>query len=357
MSRLQRLREKMVAAQLPALLITNEKNVTYLTGFTGDESAALVTADQALLITDSRYIAQAKQQLTDFTLQLHTQGIFKSVGALVGQAALTTLGFEADQLTFSDYQRLAAALPAAVKLTATTEMVAQLREIKDEHELALLRQAIAITDACFDHLLEFVQVGQTELAVAAEMEYFMRAHGASGSSFATIVASGYRSAWPHGIASAKKIAAHELVTFDFGCYYQGYTSDITRTIAVGSVDQQAHDIYQIVLAANQAVAQATKPGVTGREINRIAHGLIDEAGYGPNFGHGTGHGIGLDIHEGPGAWGKYNQQALVAGNVVTDEPGIYLENFGGVRIEDDLLVTTTGAEVLTQAPKADLIVI
>ncbi|WP_125767120.1 M24 family metallopeptidase [Lapidilactobacillus wuchangensis] len=356
MSRLQRLREKMAVAELPALLITNEKNVTYLSGFTGDESALLVTADQAALITDSRYVAQAKQQVTEFELVMQTKGIFASVAELLAKTDLNSLGFEADQLNYTEYLQLQKVL-AKIKLQPTTEMVAQLREIKDAHEIALLKQAIAITDACFDHLLEFVHAGQTELEVAAEMEYFMRKNGASSSSFATIVASGIRSAWPHGIASDKKIAEHELVTFDFGCYYQGYTSDITRTIAVGSVTQELQDIYQLVLDTNQAVVKATKPGVTGGEINQLAHGMIDRAGYGANFGHGTGHGIGLDIHEGPGAWGKYNQQALVSGNVVTDEPGIYLEGLGGVRIEDDLLVTTTGCEVLTQAPKAELLVI
>lgn len=356
MSRLQRLREKMAVAQLPALLITNEKNVTYLSHFTGDESALLVTANQAALITDSRYVAQAKQQVTEFELVLQTKGIFASVATLLAKTSITTLGFEADQLSYSEFLQLKQQL-GRTNLQPTTEMVAQLREIKDAHEIALLKQAIAITDACFAHLLEFVQVGQTELAVAAEMEYFMRNQGASASSFATIVASGVRSAWPHGIASDKKIANHELVTFDFGCYYQGYTSDITRTIAVGTVDQELQDIYQLVLDTNRAVIKATKPGVTGGEINQLAHGMIDQAGYGANFGHGTGHGIGLDIHEGPGAWGKYNQQALVSGNVVTDEPGIYLEGHGGVRIEDDLLVTPNGCEVLTQAPKAELLVI
>ncbi|WP_461218958.1 M24 family metallopeptidase [Lapidilactobacillus salsurivasis] len=356
MTRLEKLQQKMAAQELPALLVTAPKNVTYLSGFTGDESALLISADDSWFITDSRYTAQAAVQVKDFTIVCHQHGLYQEAAALADRGALTTVGIEADDLNVATFQRLTQ-LFSHSELVPTSGLIEQIREVKDAAEIALLRQAIQITDDCFDYLLGYVEAGMTELQVATEMEYFMRQHGASGSSFATIVASGFRSAWPHGVASTKKIEQHELVTFDFGCYFQGYTSDITRTVAVGEPTAKAYEIYDLVLQANQAVIAATKPGVTGGEINDLAHGMIATAGYGPNFGHGTGHGIGLDIHEGPGAWGIYQKQPLVAGNVVTDEPGIYIEDFGGVRIEDDLLVTANGCEVLTKAPKEALIVL
>lgn len=354
MTRLASLRTKMAQEKNPALLITDARNVTYLSGFTGDESALLIGAEQAYFITDSRYTEQAAQQVTDFEIVEHQKGVFGEAQKLAAAAKMQVVGFEATHLNYAEFQDVTKVF-GSIKLVATTGVVEQLREVKDAGEIELLKQAIKITDDCFDFLLGFVKAGMTELSVATEMEYFMRKHGASGSSFETIVASGFRSAWPHGTASDKKIQNGELVTFDFGCYYRGYTSDMTRTIAVGDPGDEAKKIYQIVLDANKKVVEASAPGATGRLINDVAHNYVKSQGY--SFGHGTGHGIGLDIHEGPGAWGIYNAQPLVAGNVVTDEPGIYVENLGGVRIEDDLLITDSGCEVLTQSPKDELIIL
>ncbi|WP_125605614.1 M24 family metallopeptidase [Lapidilactobacillus bayanensis] len=354
MTRLANLRTKIAQEKIPAILITDTRNVTYLSGFTGDESVLLVNADQAYFITDSRYTEQAAQQVQDFEIVEHHKGVFVEAQKLAAAVGMQTVGFEATHLNYAEFQSLTK-LFGSIQLVATNGVVEQLREVKDAGEIKLLKQAIKITDDCFDFLLGFVKPGMTELAVATEMEYFMRKHGASGSSFTTIVASGYRSAWPHGTASDKKIQTGELVTFDFGCYYHGYTSDMTRTIAVGDPGAEAKKIYQIVLDANKRVVEASKPGATGGLINDVAHNYVKSQGY--SFGHGTGHGIGLDIHEGPGAWGIYNAQPLVAGNVVTDEPGIYVENLGGVRIEDDLLITADGCEVLTHAPEDELIIL
>lgn len=353
-TRLAQFREKLVAQNIQAILITNEKNVSYLSGFTGDESALLISADHAYLITDSRYTIQAAAEVQDFEIVEQQAGIYQKAKELAQSAQITAVSFEAVNLSYADFQQLQAIFEPII-LAPTSGLVEQQREVKDEQEIELIKQAVAITDATFDFLLGYVKAGMTEAAVATEMEYFMRQHGASGSSFETIVASGYRSALPHGSASDKVIQSGELVTFDFGCYYHGYTSDITRTIAIGDPGAEAKKIYEIVLGANQEVIENSKPGVTGGQINDLAHHYVQEHGY--DFGHGTGHGIGLDIHEGPGAWGKYKEQGLVAGNVVTDEPGIYLEGLGGVRIEDDLLITADGCEVLTQAPKADLIIL
>lgn len=353
-TRLDRFREMLMYQRIPAILITNEKNVTHLSGFTGDESALLITATQAYLITDSRYTVQAAAEVTAFEIVEQQQGIYQKAQELAFQAQLTDISFEANDLSYADFQQLQTVF-GSINLVPTTGLVEQQREVKDQQEIELIKKAIQITDATFEYLLGYVQAGMTEANVATEMEYFMRQHGATGSSFTTIVASGYRSALPHGSASNKVIQTGDLVTFDFGCYYQGYTSDLTRTIAVGDPGAEAKKIYQIVLEANQAVIAASKPGVTGGQINDLAHAYVQKYGY--DFGHGTGHGIGLDIHEGPGAWGHYKAQGLVAGNVVTDEPGIYLAGLGGVRIEDDLLITPTGCEVLTQAPKAELIIL
>lgn len=354
MTRLTKFREKLVTKQIQSILITNPKNVTYLSGFTGDESALLISADKAYLITDSRYTIQAHEEVQDFVIVEQQQGIFQKAKELATADGLTTVSFEAVNLSYADFQTLQRLFEPII-LAPTSGIVEQQREVKDSVEIARIKQAIKITDETFDFLLGYVKAGMTELEVATEMEYFMRKHGSTGSSFETIVASGYRSALPHGSASDKVIEHGELVTFDFGCYYQGYTSDITRTIAVGDPGAEAKKIYDIVLGANHAVIEQSKIGVTGGQINDLAHNFVEKYGYG--FGHGTGHGIGLDIHEGPGAWGIYKEQGLAAGNVVTDEPGIYIEGLGGVRIEDDLLITSDGCEVLTQAPKDELIIL
>lgn len=354
MTRLTNLRTKMKDQQIDALLVTDTRNVTYLSGFTGDESVLLIGPKQAYFITDSRYTEQAAQQVQDFEIIEYHQGLFAEVNRLAVADQLNAVAFEATHMSYAEYTRLQQVL-AGISLQPISGVIEQLREVKDAHEIELIKQAIKITDDCFDFLLGYVQPGMTEKSVATEMDYFMRQHGASGTSFETIVASGYRSAWPHGTASEKQIANGELVTFDFGCYYQGYASDMTRTIAVGDPGAEAKKIYQIVLEANRQVVEVCKPGATGQLINDTAHNYVASQGY--SFGHGTGHGIGLDIHEGPGAWGIYNAQPLVPGNVVTDEPGIYVENLGGVRIEDDLLITKSGCEVLTKSPKDELVIL
>lgn len=357
MTRLQRFQTMLAQQQLPFYVVFNPKNVTYLSGFTGDESALVVTPDQAWLVTDSRYTAQAKQEVTQADIVLHTTGLTAKVVELAQELRVAAIGFESDYLTYVAYDALRQKMPERVALRATPGLIEQLREVKDEHEIAATRQAIKITDDCFHYILGWIKPGMTEHQVATEMEYFMRKSGASSSSFETIVASGYRSAWPHGAASSKVIATGELITLDFGCYYEGYTSDMTRTFAIGDPGTQAQEIYKIVYEANRAVIAVTRNGATGAQQDHAARDLITQAGYGPQFGHGTGHGIGLDIHEGPGAWGKYKDQPLVTGNIVTDEPGIYLEGLGGVRIEDDLLVTEDSCEVLTQSPAAELIIL
>ena len=353
MTRLSKLQAKIQASDLDGLLVTDPVNVGYLTGFTGDESGLLVGETGAWFITDSRFTTQAKQQVTNATLVIHTHGVLRKAAELADDQGMQAVGFESEYMTFADYQKLG----AQCSWTPTTNLVASLREVKDDAEIAKINQAIAIAEAGYQHVLETIHARQTELAVATDLDFFMRGLGASGTSFDTIVASGARSAMPHGAATDKVIEAGDVITLDWGCIYDGYMSDLTRTFAVGTPDDRISEIYRIVYAANQAVTKLMAPGVTGRQLNDCAHNFIDEAGYGQYFGHGTGHGIGLSIHEGPGAWNGYLDVPQVAGNVETNEPGIYLPGIGGVRIEDDLLVTETGNEVLsTPAPKEILVV-
>ncbi|EAG2965084.1 peptidase M24 family protein, partial [Listeria monocytogenes] len=229
-------------------------------------------------------------------------------------------------------------------------MIEALREVKDEEEIALIQQACHIADQGFEHILKMIRPGMTEIEVANQLDFFMRSLGATSVSFETIVASGLRSAMPHGVASEKVIEQGDLITLDFGCYYQSYVSDMTRTFAVGDPGDKLKEIYQIVLEAQEKVLAAAKPGMTGIELDAIARDHIASFGYGDAFGHSTGHGIGLEIHEGPNVSFRADK-AFVVGNVITDEPGIYLPGIGGVRIEDDLLITETGNKVLTHSPK------
>ena len=233
--------------------------------------------------------------------------------------------------------------------------VEELREIKDAQEIQAITRAVEIIEDTYEHILEFIQIGMTEQEVADEIERFAKSRGSSGMSFDTIGASGNRSALPHGVASNKRIEDGDVVTIDMGCYYQGYTSDMTRTFAIGSISDQMKEVYQIVLEAHQAVSAAARPGMTGFELDQVARDYIGQAGYGDKFGHGTGHGIGLDIHEGP-TISRNNHEPLQEGMVITNEPGIYLEGIGGVRIEDDLVLEADGARSLNRTSK-DLLII
>ena len=227
--------------------------------------------------------------------------------------------------------------------------------IKDASEMATIRKACSISDRAFTDVLDFIKAGQTtELQVANFLDFRMREYGASGISFETIVASGKRSAMPHGVASDKVIESGDMLTLDFGCYYNHYVSDMTRTIHIGDISDKEREVYQLVLEANQAVIDSVKAGMVRKDYDKAARNVIANAGYGDYFTHGIGHGIGLDIHEIP--YFGQSEEVVEAGMVITDEPGIYLDNAFGVRIEDDLIVTEEGCEVLTLAPK-ELIVL
>jgi len=348
MVKLEKIRQEFTEYEIDALLITSAHNRRYAANFTGSAGIVLITQTDAYFITDFRYVEQAKKQAVGFEIIQHGPSIFSEVAKLCQEKGIQKLGFEKDHVTFSTYETLQKQLP--VSLVPVSGLVEKIRMIKSEEEVKTIKIAADIADAAYKHILEFIQPGRTELEVSNELEFFMRKAGATSSSFDTIVASGVRSALPHGVATNKVIEKGDMVTLDFGAIYNGYISDITRTLAVGEPSDQLKEIYQIVLDAQLLGVEKIGPNMTGKEADSICRDYIAKHGYGEQFGHSTGHGIGLEVHEGPGLSFR-SDTILVPGMVVTCEPGIYVPELGGVRIEDDLLITENGNEVLTHSTK------
>ncbi len=349
MSRVTQVMNELKVQELDAILITNPYNLRYLSNFTGTAGLALITQEKAYFITDFRYKEQAVEQATDFEIVIHTESIYQKVGDIIQRDGLKDVGFEEEVVTISVYSELEE-VAGNTHWAPSSGLIEELREVKDESELVLIRKAVEIAEAGFAHILDYIKPGQTEIEVANELDFYMRSQGASGVSFDTIVASGVRSAMPHGVASDKVIEKGDMITIDFGCYYEGYASDMTRTFAIGDPGDELKKIYEIVKEANERVTKAARPGMTGKELDAVARDYITAQGYGKEFGHTTGHGLGLEVHEGPSVSHR-NTEKLVPGNVVTNEPGIYRSGLGGVRIEDDLVITAEGVENLMTTPK------
>ncbi|WOV85570.1 Xaa-Pro peptidase family protein [Sporosarcina jeotgali] len=346
--KLAKLRELLAEKELDALFITSGYNRRYMTGFTGTAGAAIISKDDAVFITDFRYMEQAAAQIKDFRIVQHEKTIIEEVAKQVEQMKVKRLGFEKEDLTFGMYELYKSKVSA--ELIPTAGLVEKLRIIKTPEELEVLKQAAKIADDAFTHICGFIKAGMTELEVSNELEFFMRKQGATSSSFDTIVASGVRGALPHGVATDKKIQSGELVTLDYGALYNGYISDITRTVAVGEPSGKMREVYEITLAAQKLAVEGIKPGMTGIQADAIARDYIASKGYGEAFGHSTGHGIGLEVHEAPGL--SFRSETVLEPNMtVTAEPGIYLPGIGGVRIEDDLVITENGCERLTHCTK------
>lgn len=347
-NRIDKIRTKLVEADLPAILITSEYNLRYATGFTGTTGLAVITLDKAYFVTDFRYTKQAMEQCQGYQIVQNVGPIYDEVAKIVKSDGLSGIAFEEDYVSYRTHSVLDELIGA--DLIPISGLIEGLREVKESGEVAIIRKACEIADAAFAHILTYIKPGMTEIQVATELDFHMRSLGASGISFETIVASGLRSAMPHGVASEKVIESGDMITLDFGCYYDGYVSDMTRTIALGNPSEKMKEIYQLVLEAQLKVLEAAKPGMSGVELDHVARGYFDEKGHGAAFGHSTGHGIGLEIHEGPNV-SRLAEKRFVPGNVITNEPGLYYPEIGGVRIEDDMLVTETGIEVLTHSPK------
>lgn len=346
--RIENLRKAMQERKIEAFLVTSPANLRYISGFTGTTGLAVITMENAFFVTDFRYTEQAAEQCQGFQIVQNRGPIFEEVAKIVTENKLSNLAFEETKVTYAEYEVLTDLIDAT--FISGSGLIENLREVKDEEELSLIRKACEIADRAFEHILKYIEPGMTEIQVANELDFYMRSLGASGVSFDTIVASGVRSAMPHGVASDKKIQTGEFITLDYGCYYKGYVSDMTRTISLGEPSKKLREIYQIVLDAQLKVTAAAKAGVTGAQLDAIARDYITAKGYGEYFGHSTGHSIGLEVHETPNV-SYLNDQALVAGNVITNEPGIYLPGIGGVRIEDDLIITENGCETIVHSPK------
>lgn len=334
-----------------AALITDPYNMRYISGFRGGEGTLYISGESRVLITDSRYTEAAGKE-SSFTVKEcnrhhSTTDILKE---LIEAEAVQKLGYEDAAMlcrTFHDYQQKLAMVQQWVPLG---EEVRKLRQIKKEEELTCLRQAERIGDLAFSKILDVIRPGITEKEVRMELEYQMMKQGADGVSFDTIVASGIHSSMPHAIPTDKKIELGDFVTMDFGCRYQGYCSDMTRTIVVGKANDRQKEIYQLVLKANRVTESLLRAGMICREVDKIARDIITDAGYGDYFGHGLGHSVGLEIHESP-ACNMRDTTILQPNMIMTVEPGVYLPGFGGVRIEDMVVITEHGYENLAHSGK------
>ncbi|GIN19969.1 MAG TPA: aminopeptidase P family protein [Bacillus bacterium] len=348
MNKIEKIRGCFTEFDIDGLLITSPYNRRYATNFTGTAGVALITSGAAYFITDFRYTEQAETQAKEYEVIQHSGSIIEEIAEKVEKHGIEKLGFEQDYITYSEWMKFEEGLQA--DLVPVSDVIEGLRIVKTESEIAVIKEAADIADAAFKHILDYIKPGTREIEIANELEFFMRKCGATSSSFDIIVASGWRSALPHGVASEKVIESGDFVTMDYGALHKGYVSDITRTVAVGEPSEQLKEIYQIVLDAQMAAVDKIKPGMTGIEADAIARDLICENGYGEYFGHSLGHGIGLEVHEGPGLSPR-SEMKLVPGMTVTVEPGIYLPNVGGVRIEDDILITHSGNDKLTHSAK------
>ena len=341
-------RRYLASRGVDALLLLSTENRRYVTGFTGSAGLALVTAREALLAVDFRYEEQAALQAPTWHI---LRGGADPVGALteaVRAREVRRIGFEAEFVPYAQVERLREKL-APGELVPLPD-VDRLRWVKDADEIAAVSRAAEISDVAFAYIMKTLRPGLTEREVAVDLEVFMRRAGAERISFESVLASGPRSALPHGRATGRVMAVGDLVTLDFGAVHDGYASDITRTVVLGKPDDRQRQIYEIVREAQQRALEAIRPGASSRQVDMVARTVIAGAGFGDAFGHALGHGLGLDVHEGP-RLSPRDDTVLEPGMVLTVEPGIYLPGWGGVRIEDDVVVTAEGCRVLTHAPK------
>lgn len=347
--KVKKVNEFLKANQLDAVLVSKPENCRYISGFSGSSGMLFISAERTCLLTDFRYIEQAQTQAPEFEILRFTGTPYEILKQLYHENNFKCIGFEGDHLTWETHLHVSECFPDVQLISVRLD---KLRTIKTEAEIQLIKKAVEIADKAFSEVLGYIKPGVKENDIAAELEYSMRRLGSERPAFGTIVASGSRGALPHGLASSKIIEPGELVTIDFGAVYQGYHSDITRTIAVGAVSQKHKDIYNLVLEAQLAGIEAVNCGRDCGFVDETARRIISEAGYGEYFGHGLGHSVGLAIHEEPRLSPSAAGMQLDAGMTVTVEPGIYIPGWGGVRIEDLVVVTSSGRDILTASSKA-----
>ncbi len=355
--RIARLRQELQARGLDAFLVQQPENRRYLTGFTGSAGTVIVTAEAALLLVDFRYTEQARKQAPGFEVVQIKDSLEKELPTYLERLGGKRWGFESAFVTVAQYEKLRPAFEAAgIALEGVENLVEGLRAVKDEEELALLRQAIRLTDEAFSHLLDWVRPGMSEREVAWEIEKYIREHGGEGLAFPTIIGSGPNGAMPHYQAGERLLQPGEPIVVDMGAVCGGYHADMTRTIVLGEPDEQFWGIYNLVREAQERAEAGIRAGMPCAEADRLAREVIEAAGYGERFGHSLGHGVGLGTHE-PLRLSALSMETLPAGATVTVEPGIYLPGWGGVRIEDVVLVREDGVEVLTRSTKEPIVAI
>ena len=357
--RIERVRGTLEEQQLDALLVEGAAGRRYLSGFTGSAGWLLISRERAILFSDSRYTIRARREAPafEFVQVSDLAPLPAQLAEQVRALGLRRIGFEAEHATVASFGRLERALAdagAAVEWVPTEGLVRKLRQIKDAAEIATLRRAIQITDDAFAAVRPRLRPAMRERDVAWELEKAMRERGADGLAFSIIVAAGPNGAQPHAQAGDEPLGVGRPVVMDFGALLDGYHADMTRTVILGAADDRFRHIYAIVAEAERVAASGVRVGMLGRDADALARDVIAAAGYGDNFGHGLGHGVGLEIHEGP-SLRLLNAEPLAAGSVFSIEPGIYLPEWGGVRIEDLVLLTDAGPEVLTRSPKEPVV--
>ncbi len=353
--RINALRRRFRSLGVANFLVTRLSNIRWLCGYTGSNGLLMVTGKNAYFITDGRYTNQAREQVKDAEIFIYSNGVSVAdafVRELKNNKGIRfrgRIGIEAQIMIVEFYQRLKNNFPHS-NLVETELVVEELAMQKEADELKAIRRAVEITDRTFETVLPMIKPGISEREISAEITYHHKKHGAEKDSFESIVASGPRSALPHGIATDRKIGKNEFLTLDMGCFYNGYASDMTRTVVIGKADAEQRKIYEIVREAQAKAVEAAQPGVKCSDVDAVARNIIKKAGYGENFTHGLGHGVGMEVHGRP-VLNNQSKTRLKPGMVVTVEPGVYIKGFGGVRIEDDILITEEGNEVLNRSPR------
>lgn len=352
--RIEKVQSSLKAQNVSAMFVSRLSNIHYLTGFTGSNAYLWLTPKDAIFFSDFRYETQANEQVKHAKVVIYRGSFWNELGTNKLISTPENLLVESAYFTFSQQDELRK-IWKKIKFVSSVNLVEQIAAIKDADEIAKHKRAIQITDKVFGKILELLKPGVRELDIGAEITYQHRRLGADGDSFEPIVASGFRGALPHGRASSKKIKNGELVTLDFGCMYEGYASDLTRTVGVGKLNKEQEHIYNLVLKAQKAAIKSAVIGMKTKDLDTVARTIIQDGGYGDRFGHNLGHGLGVEVHWWPSI-GQMDPNTLQENMIFTIEPGIYIPDFGGVRIEDDVLLTKEGAKPLNRAKK-DLILL
>ena len=347
---IQRIQAILKEKETDAIITSDGYNMRYVSGFAGATGYMYISRKRAVIITDSRYTIAAKEEAPDFdVLEISVKRGYKTIlSELVKEDKVKKIGFENKSASYSEYKMFFEL--GKIKLTELDDELSNLRRIKREDEIERIAKAEHIGDVAFSKILKYIKPGLTELQVAAMLEFYMKEEGAEGLSFDTIVASGINSSKPHAVPGRKVIEEGDLVTMDFGCIYEGYCSDMTRTVVMGKANDKQREIYDTVLQAQLLALKEIREGVACADVDKVARDYISSKGYGECFGHGLGHSVGLYIHESP-SLSTASKDTLAVGMLETVEPGIYVEGFGGVRIEDLVVVTPDGYRNLTASPK------